>query len=57
MVTNVFRLGPWVKLQMSEYEELLNMDGADKRWWDYRALFRKYTSVGFMVALQPLTLL
>ncbi|KAK8065195.1 hypothetical protein PG997_011942 [Apiospora hydei] len=35
---------PWVKLQMSEYEELLNMDGADKRWWDYRALFRNRAS-------------
>jgi sugar porter (SP) family MFS transporter len=30
----------WVRLQMHEYEELLDMDGADKRWWDYRALFR-----------------
>ncbi|ORY57903.1 general substrate transporter [Pseudomassariella vexata] len=35
----------WVKLQMHEYEELLNMDGADKRWWDYRALFRNRSSV------------
>ncbi|RFU72833.1 hypothetical protein TARUN_9423 [Trichoderma arundinaceum] len=31
---------PWVTLQLFEYEQLLNMDGADKRWWDYRALFR-----------------
>lgn len=30
----------WVKLQMHEYEDLLEMDGADKRWWDYRALFK-----------------
>jgi len=30
----------WVKLQLNEYEELLEMDGADKRWWDYRALFK-----------------
>lgn len=36
---------PWVTLQMHEYEELLNMDGADKRWWDYRALFRDRASV------------
>jgi sugar porter (SP) family MFS transporter len=36
---------PWVSLQMHEYEELLNMDGADKRWWDYRALFRNKASV------------
>lgn len=30
---------PWVQLQLHEYETLLNEDGADKRWWDYRALF------------------
>jgi MFS family permease len=30
----------WVKLQMNEYDELLELDGADKRWWDYRALFK-----------------
>ncbi|KAG9258174.1 general substrate transporter [Emericellopsis atlantica] len=30
---------PWVALQLHEYQELLNMDGADKRWWDYRVLF------------------
>lgn len=30
----------WVKLQLNEYEELLEMDGSDKRWWDYRALFK-----------------
>lgn len=30
----------WVKLQMNEYEELLELDGADKRWWDYSALFK-----------------
>ncbi|KAH6657318.1 general substrate transporter [Truncatella angustata] len=35
----------WVSLQMHEYDELLNMDGADKRWWDYRALFRNRASV------------
>lgn len=29
----------WVKLQLNEYEELLELDGSDKRWWDYRALF------------------
>lgn len=36
---------PWVSLQMHEYDELLNMDGADKRWWDYRALFRNKASI------------
>lgn len=36
---------PWVTLQLHEYEEFLNMDGADKRWWDYRALFRDRPSV------------
>jgi len=30
----------WVKLQMWEYETHLELQGADKRWWDYRALFR-----------------
>lgn len=30
----------WVKLQLNEYEELLEMDGTDKRWWDYRGLFK-----------------
>ncbi|KAH6607315.1 hypothetical protein Trco_003628 [Trichoderma cornu-damae] len=35
----------WVALQLSEYEQLLNMDGADKRWWDYRALFRNRAAV------------
>ena len=35
----------WVTLQIHEYEEFLNMDGADKRWWDYRALFRNRPAV------------
>ncbi|KAJ9629501.1 hypothetical protein H2203_001875 [Taxawa tesnikishii (nom. ined.)] len=34
----------WVKLQLAEYEEFLNMDGADKRWWDYRILFNNRAS-------------
>ncbi|KAF5027028.1 hypothetical protein F66182_904 [Fusarium sp. NRRL 66182] len=34
----------WVKLQLSEYEEALNMNGSDKRWWDYSALFRDRAS-------------
>jgi sugar porter (SP) family MFS transporter len=34
----------WVKLQLREYDELLEMDGADKRWWDYRALFKNPAS-------------
>lgn len=29
----------WVQLQLAEYNEFLNMNGADKRWWDYRGLF------------------
>ncbi|KAM3424023.1 hypothetical protein BST61_g11426 [Cercospora zeina] len=29
----------WVKLEISEYEESLNTNGADKRFWDYSALF------------------
>jgi MFS family permease len=35
----------WVKLQLNEYEELLEMDGADKRWWDYRALFKNRSTI------------
>lgn len=34
----------WVKLQLEEYETFLNMEGADKRWWDYRALFNSRAS-------------
>ncbi|KFY29297.1 hypothetical protein V493_02422 [Pseudogymnoascus sp. VKM F-4281 (FW-2241)] len=34
----------WVKLQMMEYEEHLELDGSDKHWWDYRALFRDRAS-------------
>ncbi|KAL5116081.1 hypothetical protein ACEQ8H_005977 [Pleosporales sp. CAS-2024a] len=30
----------WVTMQLQEYEEYLNMDGGDKRWWDYGALFK-----------------
>ena len=35
----------WVDLQLHEYEEFLELNGADKRWWDYRALFKKRSSV------------
>ena len=34
----------WVQLQLREYEEFLELDGSDKRWWDYRALFNKSSS-------------
>lgn len=34
----------WVKLQLQEYEDFLNMEGSDKRWWDYRALFNTRAS-------------
>ncbi|KAK0391340.1 hypothetical protein NLU13_0841 [Sarocladium strictum] len=30
---------PWVKLQLAEFEEQLELDGSDKRWYDYRCLF------------------
>ncbi|KAJ9136571.1 General substrate transporter [Pleurostoma richardsiae] len=36
---------PWVTLQLHEYEELLDANGADKRWWDYRALFRNRAAI------------
>jgi len=35
----------WVKLQLWEYETHLEMDGADKRWWDYRAVFKNKASL------------
>ncbi|OCT54193.1 Lactose permease [Cladophialophora carrionii] len=35
---------PWVKLQLSEYEQFLNTEGSDKRWWDYRKLFSSRAS-------------
>ena len=35
----------WVDLQLREYEEFLELNGADKRWWDYRALFTKRSAV------------
>ncbi|KAM0124934.1 hypothetical protein ACHAO1_010853 [Botrytis cinerea] len=34
----------WVEMQLHEYEEYLELDGADKRWWDYRALFNDKAS-------------
>ncbi|GKT45865.1 lactose permease [Colletotrichum spaethianum] len=34
----------WVKLQLNEYEEFLELEGSDKKWWDYRALFRNRAS-------------
>lgn len=39
------RNSAWVTLQIGEYEEFLNTNGADKRWWDYRALFNSRSSV------------
>ncbi|KAK1977522.1 general substrate transporter [Colletotrichum cereale] len=34
----------WVKLQLNEYAEFLELEGSDKKWWDYRALFRNRAS-------------
>lgn len=34
----------WVKLQLAEYDQFLEMEGADKRWWDYRVLFKDKVS-------------
>ena len=34
----------WVRLQISEYESSIELDGSDKRWWDYRGLFNKRSS-------------
>jgi len=35
----------WIKLQLWEYEAHLEMNGADKRWWDYRAVFKNRSSL------------
>ncbi|KAJ6444462.1 lactose permease [Purpureocillium lavendulum] len=35
----------YVQLQLREFEEELEMDGADKRWWDYRCLFNSRAAV------------
>ncbi|KAF2087376.1 general substrate transporter [Saccharata proteae CBS 121410] len=35
----------WVQLQLREYDDYLNLDGTDKRWWDYRALFKDRASI------------
>lgn len=29
----------FVKLQMQEFHDVLEQDGTDKRWWDFRGLF------------------
>jgi len=34
----------WVKLQLAEYEQHLEMNGSEKTWWDYRALVRDRAS-------------
>ncbi|SPN99301.1 related to lactose permease [Cephalotrichum gorgonifer] len=35
----------YVQLQMREFGEELQMDGADKRWWDYRVLFNSRAAI------------
>ncbi|ANB14457.1 hexose transporter HXT13 [Sugiyamaella lignohabitans] len=35
----------FITLQIREFEEQLELDGTDKRWWDYRALFRDRASI------------
>ena len=34
----------YVTLQVQEFEQELNLDGSDKRWWDYRSLFKNRAS-------------
>lgn len=31
---------PLVQLQLAEFEESISLEGADKRWWDFRPIFR-----------------
>ncbi|KAI0010827.1 MFS sugar transporter-like protein [Xylariaceae sp. FL0662B] len=35
----------YVQLELREFEEELELDGADKRWWDYRVLFNSRPAV------------
>ena len=35
------RESAWVRLQLSEYESSIELNGSDKRFWDYRGLFNK----------------
>lgn len=30
---------PYVQLQLTEFEQCLDLNGSDKKWWDYRVLF------------------
>jgi sugar porter (SP) family MFS transporter len=34
------RNNPFVRLQIAEFESDLDLNGSDKRWWDYRGLIR-----------------
>ena len=31
---------PLVRLQIGEFEENISLSGADKRWWDFKQVFR-----------------
>ncbi|KAE9378678.1 general substrate transporter [Stipitochalara longipes BDJ] len=35
----------YVQLQMQEFGEWIELEGSDKRWWDYRALFNSKASL------------
>ncbi|KAL2208642.1 general substrate transporter [Sarocladium strictum] len=35
----------YVQLQLREFDEQLELDGADKRWWDYRVLFNSRAAI------------
>lgn len=35
----------YVQLELRDFEEELELDGADKRWWDYRVLFDSRASL------------
>lgn len=35
----------YVSLQLSEFAKALEMNGADRRWWDYSAIFRNKSSI------------
>lgn len=35
----------YVQLELREFEEELELDGADRRWWDYRVLFNSRAAI------------
>ena len=48
---------PIVELQMREMDELIELDGTDKRWWDYRGLINSKSARYRLFCLWSMTFL